>query len=314
MAITNNNTLVIDLPSWEVLQPFPAATAAGACTCNDERGSNRFIYVLLSATSFWRYCTYTNTYQQLASPPGGTFGAATNMIFDPSRGSAGYVWLHLSSGTGAPTFQYYDCAANTWTARSVVNLGATMGTECNMTHTCSTYNVAGNDDYIYLIGNASTVSYRYDIAGNAWVNNLTVQPSACGAGCYLCWMPGVNTDRIYRIRGANTATIDYYSIAGNSWTALTFYPLTETFTTGTMSICRNKDTDKIFIQHNVTLRIHELDIGDGTLIPKATEYLVATGAAHAANRMCYVKETNGIEFLYMGLHTNANFLRTALFG
>jgi hypothetical protein len=313
MAITNNNLVVIDLPSWELMQTTAAASAAGVVMCNDRRGTSRFIYALISATSFWRYDVYANTWQQLASPPGGTLGAGTDIMFDPSSGTTGYVWAIISSGTGAPTFQYYDCAANAWTARSVTNLGATMGTDSALTHTCSTYNASGDDDLIYLIGNASTVLYRFSITGNSWVNNLTVQPSACGAGCGFRWMPTVDVDRLYRIRGENTATVDYYSIAGNSWTALVFYPLTETFNTGSQNASRAMNTDKILLEHNITYRIHELDISAGTLTPVATEYLVAGGATHVGNRFCYVVEPNGIEFIYYWLCTSSYMLRTPLF-
>lgn len=312
MPITNNNKPGIDLPSWEVLQSLPAASAVGVSMCYDYRGSSRFIYLLISATSFWRYDVQANTYQQLASPPGGTVGAGTVMKFDPSRGVSGYVWALISNGTAAPTWQYYDCSANTWTARSVTNLPATFGTDAALAHSCTTYDAGGNDDYIYLIGNASTVLYRFSISGNAWVNNLTAQPSACGAGCALRWMPGWNVDRIVRIRGGATATVDYYSITGNTWTGITFLPATETFTTGTMVACRGTATDKIFIQKDATMRIYELDLSDGTLIPVATQFLIASGTAHVGDRMGYVKTTDGIEFLYIGLHTSAYFLRTGL--
>ncbi len=312
MAITNNNLPVIDLPDWLSLQPYPAASAAGVSMCNDYRGTNRFIYLMISATSFWRYDTYANTYQQLANPPGGTVGAGTVLMFDPSQGAAGYIWALISNGTATPTWQYYNCATNTWTARSVTNLPATFGTDGALSHTCSTYNVAGNDDYIYLVGNNATAVYRYSITGNSW-STMTAATGASGAGCSLRWMPGWNTDRIVRIRGGATAVIDHYNIAANTWTTpFVFQPATETFTTGTMVTARGVATDKLFIQKDNTMRIYELDLGDATLIPVATQYLIAAGTAIAGDRMLYVTETNGIAFIYLGVHTSASFLRTAL--
>jgi len=44
-----------------------------------------------------------------------------------------------------------------------------------------------------------------------------------------------------------------------------------------------------------------------------TGMLLATGAALVGDRFVYVKETNGIEFLYFALHTSANFLRTPIY-
>jgi len=55
---------------------------------------------------------------------------------------------------------------------------------------------------------------------------------------------------------------------------------------------------------------------DGTprfKVEQGTEYLVATGAALVGDRLVYVKEINGIEFLYMATHTSTNFLRTPIY-
>jgi hypothetical protein len=317
MAITNNNAVVVDLPVWEVLQPFPVAIgssyASGVCCCADLRGNNRYIYWLFSATQFWRYDTYANTWQQLSNPPGGTVGAGTEIIFDPSRGTSGYVWALIANGSASPTWQYYDITANTWTARAVANLPAAPGTDSALAHTCTTYNVSGNDDYIYLVTNASTTFYRFSISGNAWVNTLTVQPSAPGAGCRLVWQPGWNTDRLLRIRGGGYNTIDYYSITGNNWTGLTYNPSSETLTTGTHAIQRGINTDQVFIQKDATQRIFCFDCGDLTLIPQSTQYLITPSTAYVGNRMTYVKESNNIEYIYMMCHYTQFYLRTALF-
>jgi hypothetical protein len=163
-----------------------------------------------------------------------------------------------------------------------------------------------------MIGNASTTFYRYGIAANAWASTLSAQSSAPGAGCGLHWMTGVNSDRLYRIRGAAQTTIDYYSISGNSWTGLTYYPATETFTTGTCSIQRGLSSDQIFIHKDATARIYNLDIGDAKLQMQATEYLVAQSTAVVGQKICFISETNGISFLYLLLNTGATFLRTPL--
>ncbi len=310
MPITNNNLPLIDLPMWEILQPLPTASAVGVCACNDLRGTGQYVYILISATSFWRYCTRSNTYQQLASPPGGTLGAGTAMIYDPSRN---YVWALITSGTGAPTWQYYDTATNTWTARSVVNLPATFGTDGALAHTCTTYNVAGNDDYIYLIGNAATTLYRFSVTGNSWIATLTASTGTSGAGCSFHWMPAWNTDRIVRVRGTASATVDYYSIVGNSWSGITYLPATETQTTGTIAVEGPVDTaSHIWIEKDTTGRIYKLDLATSTLTPFVTQYLVTGGAAHVGDRLFYQKSTDGIEYIYYGLHTSTAMLRTPL--
>jgi len=115
------------------------------------------------------------------------------------------------------------------------------------------------------------------------------------------------------IRGAVTSTIYYYSITGNNWTTITYIPANETFTTGTMSAPKGMTEDRIYIQKDITLRIYCLDLTDLIMVPQATEYLIATGTTIVGDKLLYVKEPNGIEFLYMGLHTSANFLRTPIY-
>lgn len=316
MAITNNNVAVVDLPEWQILQPSLVTGAAGACMCNDRRGTDDFIYWLFNATSFWRYSCRANTWQQLASPPaGGAFGAGTNMCFDPvSNSGSGVVWLLLTSGSGAPGWHKYNANSNTWdAAKSVTNLPATFGTDSAIVYPNTTYDAgAPSSDYIYVIGNASQVLYRYQISTNAWINTLTVQPSACGAGCDLAYVPAHNAGRLYRLRGANTNVIDYYDIAGNAWTAVTYAPATETFTTGSNMKTRF-DTTKIIIQKDATARLYELDLATNIMRAKATQYVIANGTAVVGDKLAFVKEANGVEFIYVAVQSSTNWLRTGLF-
>ena len=309
MAVANNNKATLDLPTWERLQDLPAAAAVGVCACNHELGTGRYVYMLISATSFWRYDVQANTYQQLPSPPGGTVGAGTCMIYDPSQGTGGRIWALITSGTGAPTFQYYDIATNAWTARSVTNLPGTFGTDGCLAHACTSYG-GSDDDKIYCIGNNATVFYVYTISTNAWATGTAVT-AAPGAGCALMFVPAYSTTKLVCIRGGNTATVYEYNIGTPGWATLTIIPVTETFTTGTMSAVR-AGTDKIIIQYNVTGKIYELVLSTLLLTPLATEYLIAPGTAHAGDRFFYIVTADGIAFVYFGLHTSAAMLRTGL--
>lgn len=67
MAVTNNLKAQVDLPVWEWCRFAPTNTAAlsGLATADD--GTSRFIYYLTTST-FYRYDTYADTWQQLATP------------------------------------------------------------------------------------------------------------------------------------------------------------------------------------------------------------------------------------------------------
>ena len=132
MAISNNNLKMIDRPIWEQLTNSPGNSAAGVSMDDD---NDRFVYVLLSATSFWRYCTYSDTWQQLANPPSGTLGAGSSIRYVNQMGgqvngvSYGSIYAMICSGA-AVVFYRYDIATNTWsTALSVTNVPAAWGTE-----------------------------------------------------------------------------------------------------------------------------------------------------------------------------------------
>ena len=96
MALTANSLRPqIDLPAWEMLRPAPAVSAATACSCAADNSNfhvqhGRYVYYLLASASFYRYDTWTDTYQQLASPPL-TLLTWSSMRFAGARGYDGRV-------------------------------------------------------------------------------------------------------------------------------------------------------------------------------------------------------------------------------
>lgn len=130
---TNNALRMVDQLVWEQLNFLPANSAAGSCIADD---NDRYIYYLISATSFWRIDTWgLSTPQQLANPTGGTVGAGTNITFVKEIGTQvqgvvyGSIYAIISSGVGLPVYNKYDCGTNVWSALSVTGLPATFGTD-----------------------------------------------------------------------------------------------------------------------------------------------------------------------------------------
>lgn len=67
MVMTNNNKKGLDLPFFELLNQIPVVTTAITGLTTSETGTDRFIYGLVGAF-FYRYDTYADTWQQLATP------------------------------------------------------------------------------------------------------------------------------------------------------------------------------------------------------------------------------------------------------
>ena len=126
MALSSNNLRVqVDTPIWEWCRTAPAVSTGISSTASADSSNNpthgRYIYYLISATGFYRYDTWSDTYQQLSSPPiapvtwsamkfsgaygfeGRVLGATSNTITAPAyygQSLKGFN-IRIESGTGA---------------------------------------------------------------------------------------------------------------------------------------------------------------------------------------------------------------------
>lgn len=303
----------MDLPTWQYVRPQPAAAGAGCATAIDCRGTNRYMYIIYSITSFWRYDTYTDTWQQLANPNAlggsGTWGAGTCMRFDPSKGTAGYVWL-LNGYTTAAGWGYYDIAADTWTQKTLP--ATAWATDGQLVHTDPAFPTTaglGNDDFIYLFGNNGTVVKKYQISTDAWTT-LAASPAAIGAGNMAFWAYQQDADKIYVFRGAGSSTLYSYSISANTWATLTPKPATETFNTGSCGSYL-ADKNKYIFQKDNSHRLLALDLATNTIEPAGT-VPYSGGTAVAGDGLFDIKTSDGSLFVYFRRHSATEMFRTMI--
>lgn len=135
MTVTNMNKLMLDMPMWEQLPFAPASGVAGTCMVDDDR-ENIYVYFQTSATAsqFWRYDTFANQWQQLASPPT-TTGTIANLEYMNVSGGQfngrtfGAIYLFVGNGTVC-NFYRYNIATNTWGTLDKVGIPATFATDC----------------------------------------------------------------------------------------------------------------------------------------------------------------------------------------
>ena len=136
MTVTNMNKLMLDMPMWEQLPFAPASGVAGTCMIDDDR-ENIYVYFQTSATAsqFWRYDTFANQWQQLATPPTQT-GTIANMEYMNVSGGQfngrtfGAIYLFVGNASVC-YFYRYNIATNTWSANlGTTNIPANFGTDC----------------------------------------------------------------------------------------------------------------------------------------------------------------------------------------
>ncbi len=175
---------------------------------------------------------------------------------------------------------------------------------------------------LYLIGNNATQLYRYNIGGNAWSTTSSnsgnpafpALPGSAGTGCSLKWLPAFSPSKLWILRGGATATTYIYDIDANTVTTETYYPSTETFTTGTTVASRDigGKQSTLLIQKDATMRIFEGNPAKNTLEPKLTQWKYPTGTAVVGDRSLCLRSPDGIEYYYLMLHSSTGFLRATL--
>jgi hypothetical protein len=298
----------------------------------------------LGAGSFRKYDFATNTWTTLAiTGLAASLGTDGKLISTPSWVDSGYVAFGSGTATSATATTLVQ-TGKTWTpsqwlnsqVRIVSGTGAgqirtitantadtlTVATWTTTPDATSVYQITGNDDFIYYLGNNAVTLYRYSISGNTW-STLSPGVARGGApttGMGASWVWGatasdwtnesaiLNGRYIYSFRGAAGALLDRYDIAGNTWAAITYAPATETFTTGTKYtyhgnfIYIHKDATGRWFRHDVTTSSQD---GWNTM-------LYTQGAAVLGDTSFDVTYKDGateIVYVYMILNTSAVMLR-----
>ena len=181
---------------------------------------------------------------EIRSKPAFAVGLATSAtsttIVQTGKTWATSQWINyvvrIVSGTGAG--QQRVITANTATTLTVATWTVTPDTT-------SVYEIEGNENLLYVAGNAGVAMYTYNISANTWA---TLAPGAARAvapstGMSLNWVGNtgdsvwgnesdiLNGKYIYSFQGGGTAALHRYNISTNTWETVTYIG-TETFTTG----------------------------------------------------------------------------------
>lgn len=255
---------------------------------------------------------------QTYSPEGKPFatGTATSAtsttLVNTSKNWTVNQWTNyqvkITGGTGAG--QIRSIASNTATAITVATWTITPDAT-------SVYAIEGNEDFLYLLGNNAVTMYRYQISTNAWT---TLAPAVAKGGSFAAggganWVSSVtdtawqnenailNGKYIYSFRGGGSAVLDRYDISANSWSALTYTPQVDTYTTGS---CYDYDDCFIYIQKEATGRLFRYNIPENRLIPWST-MVYPNGTATVGDKMWTKSVIDGateIKWVYTLGHTN----------
>lgn len=299
------------------------------------------------ATNVWISRSVTNvattfgTNGQLVSTESNGFtldtGTSTGTNTGTTLNDTGKAWqtnalanyqVRITAGTGIG--QIRNIASNTATAITVSSAWTVTP------DATSVYAVEGNDDYIYLLGNASATIYRFSVTGNAWLplSPSTARGGGAGGGATADWISGVtdsdwagatgkvnlvagtykqNGRYIYAFRGAGANTLDIYDISANTWiNGVSYGNQQESLTTGSSS---TDYAGMIYITKEATGRIYRFNVAKNTLEPFIAN-LHPQGTAVEGDKLLFALYKDGatvLPYLYTFQHSRAELLRTMVF-
>lgn len=254
---------------------------------------------------------------------GTTTSATINTLTNSTKSWTVNQWsnyqVRITAGTGIG--QVRTIASNTSTQ-------LTVSTNWTLTPDgTSVYEITGNDDFMYLLGNGAVTMYRYSISSNSWttLSPSVARSSAPNVGMSANWVPNTqaigwddennirNGRFIYSFRGNATSTLQRYDIALNTWADITYAGQIETFSTGSSYAVMDK---YIYIRKEATGRMFKFSVSGNYLEPLTTT-LYPEGTAALGDKMWGVKYVESgvvkLKWLYWLGNTNTITSRMLLF-
>lgn len=283
MSVANTNRFMLDRPMWEQLPFAPAAGIAGTVIADD---NERYIYMYIqtsaTAAQFWRYDSWMDSYQQLATPATQT-GTVASLVFNRSFGGQrngkvyGSLWLLVGNGTTA-YFYKYDISTNAWTAMSATTVPAALGTDA---YVCYPAVCKNNYSSAYHSGVTRTITASANAAVGATTISVATLPEALASGTILRF-------------GADNLNVT--TIAQKGTTTILVDALPQSIASGT--VLMTKDGKEIILSASVTagqtsLTVYPLVQGlDTTSVIVIEKFAVLTAAATASATSITVSALN----------------------
>ena len=315
--MTNNNAYMLDRPQWEQVSFAPATGIAGSCNCDDNR---RFIYNYFQTSTttaqFWRYDTWADSWQQLATPATQTGSVGAIRYVESMGGSFGgttygSVWLLIGNGTIA-YFYKYDIATNAWSTMSIANVPAAIGTDFSFSYPEPQLN---NNSATYHSGTTKTITTSAVVANGATTIAVTALPTALASGTRLRFgsfnitlsaaavagattlsvtaLPfGVNAGMLLETPRGGLVTVKTSAIAGA--TSIDVYP-----------IRRQLDSGSVFVVERYVVLTASAAAGATSITVSAVNYTMESGAtAYYYDHMYMVGNNATVMYRYQ-VSTNA---------
>lgn len=122
----------------------------------------------------------------------------------------------------------------------------------------------------------------------------------------------INSKYLYAWTGTGTPELSRYNINDEHWYNLSYFPQTETMTTGSMYVYDG--VDRIYYVQGITTtaKVMYYDIAKNIVVP-SSQPPYGMGAAVSGNRMEIIQTEDGLKYLYLMRASGTEMWRTLLF-
>jgi hypothetical protein len=177
------------------------------------------------------------------------------------------------------------------------------------------------NEYIITANTATVLTFAAGTAPDVSTAYAILEASPKSTGLHLdnitnCSVAALNHKYLYAFTGTITTELSRYNINTEHWGFLSYFPQTETFTTGTM-YCYDGE-DRIYINAStafagaIPMRVLSYNIAKNILEP-AGNFPYGHSTLVSGNRMEIIKTEDGLKYLYIMRSNGQEMWRTLLF-
>jgi hypothetical protein len=173
------------------------------------------------------------------------------------------------------------------------------------------------NEYAITANTSTTLTFAVATAPDTSTAYAILEATPKTNGIHLDCITGstdttLNSNYMYAWTGTATSELSRYNFHTEHWETMSYFPQTETMTTGSM-YCYDGDDRIYFLQGSTTLaKLMYYDLAKNIVVP-ASQPPYGMGANISGNRMEIIETDDGLKYLYLMRHSGTEMWRILLY-
>ncbi len=176
---------------------------------------------------------------------------------------------------------------------------------------------AQGSEYAIISNTANTLVFGASVAPDTSTAYAILEATPKTNGIHLDMIKGstdltINNNYMYAWTGTATSELSRYNIHTEHWETMSYFPQTETMTTGAMYCYDGEDRIYYLQGATTTAKLMYYDLVKNIVVP-ASQPPYGMGANISGNRMEIVETEDGLKYLYLMRHSGTEMWRILLY-